>query len=127
MKKKTHRFTLEVKTTRSRQDARLAVLCAFAGRDPDGCEFKLRKTEPKPEPDELPPPQTVGPGLTPMEHATLKHLSDAWNLFLPMNGDDDDSRDEFRRAINRAQDIIALRVARRVNPECWLQPQPPTP
>lgn len=47
MKKKTHRFTLEVKTTRSRRDAMLAVLCAFAVRDPDGCEFKLRKSPPK--------------------------------------------------------------------------------
>ncbi len=50
MKKKTHRFTLEVKTTRGREDARLAVLCAFAGRDPDGCEFKLRKSPPKTQP-----------------------------------------------------------------------------
>lgn len=48
---KTHRFTLEVKTHKSMESAKLAVLSAFAGRDPDGCEFTLRKSQPKPHGD----------------------------------------------------------------------------
>lgn len=40
----THRFTLEVKTAGDAKAAELAVLAAFAKRQPDGCEFQL--TEP---------------------------------------------------------------------------------
>lgn len=50
MKKKTHRFTLDVETNHSRREAELAVLTAFARRLPDDCVFKLRKTPQKPEP-----------------------------------------------------------------------------
>lgn len=45
MKKKEHRFTLVVKTSDSREGAKTAVLCAFASRQPDGCEFNLIETE----------------------------------------------------------------------------------
>jgi hypothetical protein len=45
--KKEHRFTVVVKTWRSRKHAEIAVLCAFAGRAPDQCEFHLRKSAPK--------------------------------------------------------------------------------
>jgi len=38
---KEHRFNLVVKTNSTRKAAELAVLCAFAKRSPDGCEFKL--------------------------------------------------------------------------------------
>lgn len=39
--KHRHTFTLEVATHLTRQQAELAVLSAFAKRDPDNCEFTL--------------------------------------------------------------------------------------
>lgn len=39
----THLFTLEVKTNGDAKAAELAVLCAFAARQPDGCEFHLQR------------------------------------------------------------------------------------
>lgn len=45
MKTKEHRFTLVVKTNDSHKSARLAVLCAFASRKPDDCEFHLHDTK----------------------------------------------------------------------------------
>ena len=38
---KTHTFNLTVKTSLSHNDARLAVLAAFAGRQPDDCEMSI--------------------------------------------------------------------------------------
>jgi hypothetical protein len=46
MKKKRHEFTLTVETHLSRRSAWLAVLAAFAKRDPDDCRFKLRQQRP---------------------------------------------------------------------------------
>lgn len=37
----THTFTLAVKTHLTRQQAEMAVLLAFASRNPDNCEFTL--------------------------------------------------------------------------------------
>jgi hypothetical protein len=45
--KKEHRFILVVKSNVSRKYAGLAVLSAFARRNPDGCEFHLLKSAPK--------------------------------------------------------------------------------
>ena len=42
MKKKTHTFTLEVRTYGTRKRAMQAVLASFATRMPDGCEFYLQ-------------------------------------------------------------------------------------
>jgi hypothetical protein len=53
------------------------------------------------------------------EHEVLMHLADAWNKFLSLTGNRTDDVDEFRHAIHEAQSKIALRVARRVNPEVW--------
>lgn len=39
--RKTHKFILTVTTARSKKSAELAVLAAFAKRDPDQCEFHL--------------------------------------------------------------------------------------
>ena len=49
MKRKEHRFTVVVKNPTSRKCAELALLCVFAERMPDGCEFHLRKSAPKSE------------------------------------------------------------------------------
>jgi Lar family restriction alleviation protein len=51
----THRFTLEVKTAGDAKAAEIAVLAAFAKRQPDGCEFHLSPIEP-PAPALLPCP-----------------------------------------------------------------------
>jgi hypothetical protein len=40
---KSHRFVLVVKTQKTRKQAEIDVLAAFAKRDPDGCEFRLLK------------------------------------------------------------------------------------
>ena len=42
-----HKFMLTVKSHGSRRNAELAVLCAFAKRNPDGCQFHLRKSKPR--------------------------------------------------------------------------------
>lgn len=46
MKRKEHRFTIVVKTLGTRNSAELALLSAFALRNPDYCEFHLRKKAP---------------------------------------------------------------------------------
>ncbi len=66
-----------------------------------------------------------GQGINQGEQVTVEALADAWNLFMRLDGNDDDMTTEFRRSINRAQDIIAFRVARRVDPEVWRQPEQP--
>jgi len=43
MKPKLHQFFLTVKTSLTRKQAELAVLHAFAKRQPDNCEFHLKK------------------------------------------------------------------------------------
>lgn len=42
---KEHRFVLVVKTGDARKGAELAVLCAFAQRKPDNCEFFLKSID----------------------------------------------------------------------------------
>ncbi len=44
---KGHRFIIVVKTDMSRTHAERALLVSFAWRDPDTCEFHLRKSAPK--------------------------------------------------------------------------------
>lgn len=45
-KPKEHRFLLVVKTSGTRKRAELAVLAAFSKRNPDFCEFHLKKKKP---------------------------------------------------------------------------------
>lgn len=42
-----HRFVIVVASAGRRIDAETALLCCFAGRKPDGCEFHLLKRKPK--------------------------------------------------------------------------------
>jgi hypothetical protein len=57
--------------------------------------------------------------LTPDERAVLAALADAWNRFIDLPLAHPDDRDEFRAAIHAAQNIVAYRVARRVDPDVW--------
>lgn len=60
--------------------------------------------------------------LTTDEKDVLKNLLDAWQNFvnLPLSLPDDVL--EFKDAIHRCQQIIALRVARRIDEDVWRQP-----
>ena len=55
--------------------------------------------------------------LTTDERECCESLSDAWNSAVQFLGGVD--REEFKRAIHAAQHIIALQVARRVDPDFW--------
>jgi hypothetical protein len=57
--------------------------------------------------------------ITKQEKEVLNHLCEAFNKFkkLPVAHPDDMS--EFIDGIHKAQNIIAFRVARRVNPKVW--------
>lgn len=57
--------------------------------------------------------------ITDHERRVIDRLAVAWNEFNALQPEEDEAKAEFRRAINSAASIIALRVARRVNPECW--------
>lgn len=57
-------------------------------------------------------------GLTEEEKAILQKLSLAWQEYVAIETKDSNLR-EFNDAIHRCQQLVALRVARRVNPEIW--------
>ena len=61
--------------------------------------------------------------LTIAEKMVLDNLVQAWNDFVSLENRSDDDNTEFRDAIHRAQQLIALRVARRVDPDIWRQPK----
>lgn len=61
--------------------------------------------------------------LTEEEKAILKSLAESWKLFVSLPNVSTDDLNEFRDAIHRTQQLIALRVARRANPEVWRQPE----
>jgi hypothetical protein len=55
-------------------------------------------------------------GLTPVELAVLDNLAQAWNGFLSLAEKHPDDVQMFRLGVHFLQDLIAFRVARRVNP-----------
>lgn len=59
--------------------------------------------------------------LSAQEKVVLGHLADAWNEWckLPKATRREDDNEEFCRAIHAAQSLVALRVARRVDPGVW--------
>lgn len=59
--------------------------------------------------------------LTPAEKEVLCLLALAWGRFLLIPEDHPRERAEFLRAIHAGQALIGLRVARRVDPDFWLQ------
>ena len=60
-------------------------------------------------------------GLTYYEKACLKYLGDSWNTFLQLDNQHPQDRSEFCTAIHEAQKVIAMRVARRMDTDMWLQ------
>lgn len=63
-----------------------------------------------------------GPRLTELERDVLDRLASAWNAFVELERRAESDSAEFAAAIHRAQNLIALRVARRVDPDVWRQP-----
>ena len=53
------------------------------------------------------------------ELQVLRALSVAWDAFLTLPVQHPDDRDDFRRSIHASQDLIAIRLARRVDPVTW--------
>jgi SMC interacting uncharacterized protein involved in chromosome segregation len=66
------------------------------------------------------PPQ--GPQLTELEKSVLALLTAAYASFLELDGKHEDDDSEFKQHIHALQSAIALRVARRTNPEIWQTP-----
>lgn len=64
-------------------------------------------------------------GLSDAERSVLVKLVDAWTIFAALKHKNPDDDESFKRAIHTAQHLVALRVARRVNPELWVQPAAP--
>lgn len=64
-----------------------------------------------------------GVKLTPEETELLKKLGESYNLYCSLDKRSEADNKEFVEALHRLQQIVALRVARRVNPEVWAQPE----
>lgn len=64
------------------------------------------------------PPQTEN-GLTAEEKNVLFLLAEAWGKFKEMASERDAK--DFLDSIHDCQRLVALRVARRVDPEIWIQ------
>lgn len=62
------------------------------------------------------------PGLTEQEKMCLYALANAFNFFVSLDAKLPDDNQSFARLIDQANQMVALRVARRVNPEMWRQP-----
>lgn len=68
----------------------------------------------------IPPPN---PSLTAEEKRLLNILVEAWNLWITLDEKHPDDNPEMKSAIHSAQSLVALRVARRADPDIWLQPE----
>lgn len=59
-------------------------------------------------------------GMTSKEKEVMNHLVDFWNAYLALpNINGVDSSREVCDALHIIQGIMAMRVARRANPEIW--------
>lgn len=53
------------------------------------------------------------------ERDVMMHLSRAWNVYCSLKDIDSDDTEEFRRTIDRAHSVLAVRMARRTEPGLW--------
>lgn len=60
--------------------------------------------------------------LTDKEREVLGHLASAWNAWCDLTGKAQGDNSEFQTAIHDAQKLVALRVARRTDPDVWRVP-----
>jgi hypothetical protein len=68
------------------------------------------------------PPVPALVGLRKDEQEVLGLLAAAWNAYRQLPGVVPDEVELFRGATHTQQQLIALRVARRVDPTVWRQP-----
>lgn len=61
--------------------------------------------------------------LTPEEKELLQRLGEAYNLYIALDKRSEGDNKEFVDALHRLQQLVALRVARRVDPDVWSQPE----
>lgn len=62
--------------------------------------------------------------LTEKERKVLALTVECWNSWCSLPTNNMSDSEEFMRAIHAAQHLIALRVARRADPDVWVQPKP---
>lgn len=58
--------------------------------------------------------------LTTKEKIILHNLKEAWSGFSKIADVSEQQKQEFLQAIHAAQTLVALQVARRVDPEVWV-------
>ncbi len=58
-------------------------------------------------------------GLTDEELDILDHLKAAWNKFVKLDRKNPADEPDFAAAVHTAQRLVAIRVARRVDPSVW--------
>jgi len=63
------------------------------------------------------PLQSEQPGMTDKEKEVMHYLVRFWNAFLELP--DQESTETVCNAVHSIQGVLAVRVARRVNPEVW--------
>ena len=61
--------------------------------------------------------------LTSEERELLLKLGECWNSFIALDKRSSADNQEFMDAIHRCQQLVALGVARRIDPEVWTQPE----
>ena len=67
-------------------------------------------------------------GLTPKEQEVMDHLVEAIRGFTGLEIEHPHELDDFLQSIHRLQDLLAIRVARRMFPEGWYRtPAKPDP
>lgn len=59
-------------------------------------------------------------GLTQDEGAVMDALTDAVDAFVVLENQHPDEQQEFFTAIHRLQDLLAVRVCRRIYPRGWV-------
>lgn len=67
----------------------------------------------------------ANPSLTFEEQHVLHLLADAYNSFITLPKRSHYDNEEFVDGVHRLQQLVALRVARRVDPHIWKQPDSP--
>lgn len=72
---------------------------------------------------ECPPVFVEKPGLTVAELDLLKKLFDSYTAYCSLDARSETDNKEFIDALHRLQQLVALRVARRVDVEVWAQPE----
>lgn len=66
-------------------------------------------------------------GLTPKEQEVMDHLVEAIRGFTGLEIEHPHELDDFLQSIHRLQDLLAIRVARRMFPEGWYRTPPKPP